>query len=118
VLQQETTDLARKMPVDLYCSISSPLCRTVMLVARALGVELNLKKISNKDNENRTPEFLKVSSVKGKLQVGASRRHIACFKTTEGLHSSYRASFATLRVLSYLPSTAVWCLCFNRVVLL
>jgi hypothetical protein len=44
-----------------------------MLVARALGVELNLKTISVKDNETRTPEFLKVSSVQSKLKV--DRRH-------------------------------------------
>jgi hypothetical protein len=61
-LPQTTAELERKMPIDFYYSLVSPACRPVMLVARALSVELNLRKISMKDNENKTPEFLKVSS--------------------------------------------------------
>jgi hypothetical protein len=61
-LPQTTVELELKMPIDYYYSLVSPPCRSVMLVARALSVELNLRKISLKDNENTTPEFLKVSS--------------------------------------------------------
>ncbi|XP_021941262.1 uncharacterized protein LOC110840492 [Zootermopsis nevadensis] len=50
-----------KMTVDLYYSLASPPSRSVLLVARALGVDLNLKDTSVKDNENRTPEFLKIN---------------------------------------------------------
>jgi glutathione S-transferase len=49
------------MTIDLYYSLCSPPCRSVLLVAKALGVELNLKPL--KEKENTTPEFLKVITV-------------------------------------------------------
>ena len=48
------------MPIDLYYMMSSPPCRSVMLLAKDLGVELNLKLTDLKVGANRTPEFLKV----------------------------------------------------------
>jgi glutathione S-transferase len=48
------------MPIDLYYFLASPPCRTVMLVAKALKIELNLKVIELSKGDNRTPEFLKV----------------------------------------------------------
>lgn len=42
------------------CSASPP-CRSGRMLAKALGVELNLKPISVRDRENMTPEFLKLN---------------------------------------------------------
>ncbi|KAK9301184.1 hypothetical protein QLX08_006284 [Tetragonisca angustula] len=49
------------MPIDVYESAESPPCRLVRLAAAALGVELNLKKISLADLEHVTPEYLKMN---------------------------------------------------------
>lgn len=49
-----------KMPIDLYYLLASPPCRSVMLVAKALKIELNLKVTELSKGENKTPEFLKV----------------------------------------------------------
>jgi hypothetical protein len=51
------------MPIDLYYTLHSPSCRPVLLVAKAVGVELNLVELSVKDNAHRADEFLKVSTV-------------------------------------------------------
>jgi glutathione S-transferase len=48
------------MPIDLYYSLPSPPCRSVLLLAKALKLELNLKVTELSKGENRTPEFLKV----------------------------------------------------------
>jgi glutathione S-transferase len=51
------------MTIDFYYALLSLPCRSVLLVAKALGVELNLKKVSLKDDEHKRPEFLKVRNV-------------------------------------------------------
>ena len=48
------------MPIDFYYTISSPPCRSVLLLAKSLGVELNLKVASPRDGDTKTPEFIKV----------------------------------------------------------
>jgi len=48
------------MPIDLYYFLASPPCRSVILVAKALKIELNLKVIELSKGDNKTPEFLKV----------------------------------------------------------
>jgi hypothetical protein len=48
------------MPIDLYYFLASPPCRSVMLVAKALKIELNLKVTDLRKGDNKTPEFLKV----------------------------------------------------------
>jgi glutathione S-transferase len=48
------------MPIDIYYTLASPPCRTVLLVAKALKIELNLKVTDLSKGEHRTPEFLKV----------------------------------------------------------
>ncbi|KAF4522945.1 hypothetical protein B566_EDAN012640 [Ephemera danica] len=50
-----------KMPVDLYYIPGSAPCRSVMLAARALGVELNLKMTNLMAGEHLKPEFLKLN---------------------------------------------------------
>lgn len=49
------------MPLDFYYTISSPPCRSVLLLAKTLGLELNMKKIDLLKREQHTPEFLKIN---------------------------------------------------------
>jgi hypothetical protein len=49
------------MTIDFYCSMHSPFCRTVLLVAKAVGVELNPLLIFEKNNEHKEA-FIKVSA--------------------------------------------------------
>lgn len=46
------------MPVDLYCHIVAPFCRSVVLLAEALEVELNLIEVNVLKKEQFKPEFL------------------------------------------------------------
>ncbi|XP_057377264.1 glutathione S-transferase 1-like [Daphnia carinata] len=49
------------MPIDLYyMSLSGP-CRAVMLTAKMVGVELNLKIVNLMAGEQMKPEFLKIN---------------------------------------------------------
>jgi hypothetical protein len=49
------------MPVDFYYLPESPPCRTVMLLAKALGVHFNLKIMNVATGEHmNSPEFLEV----------------------------------------------------------
>lgn len=49
------------MPVDLYCHIVAPFCRSVVLLAEALEVELNFIEVNVLKKEQFKPEFLAVS---------------------------------------------------------
>lgn len=51
------------MPIDLYYMPVSAPCSSVILVAKALGVELNLKLVNLDAKEQFTAEFTKVCSV-------------------------------------------------------
>lgn len=48
------------MPIDFYYHIFSPPCRTVMMVAEHLNIDLNLKFVSLGDQEQKSEKFLKV----------------------------------------------------------
>lgn len=48
------------MPIDLYYLPGSSPCRGVLLAAKALGLELNLKLTDLMKGEHLTPEFIKV----------------------------------------------------------
>lgn len=50
------------MGLDFYYIPGSAPCRSVMLTAKALGVNLNLKHCDLMKGEHLTPEFIKVSS--------------------------------------------------------
>nr|CAD7587476.1 unnamed protein product [Timema genevievae] len=50
-----------KMTIDLYYQPHSAPCRSIMLLAKAIGVELNLKKTSILDGDHLKPEFLKLN---------------------------------------------------------
>jgi hypothetical protein len=45
------------MPLDLYYMIASTPCRSVMLLAKTLGLELNLKDVDVLKKEHLEPEF-------------------------------------------------------------
>ncbi|KAJ9592349.1 hypothetical protein L9F63_001118 [Diploptera punctata] len=72
------------MPIDLYYVLGSPPCRSVMLVAKAVNVELNLKVTDLSKGENKTAEFLKknpqhaIPTIDDKgLTIGESRAILA-----------------------------------------
>lgn len=49
------------MTIDLYYLPGSAPCRAVLMTAKAVGVELNLKLVNLMNGEHMTPEYLKVS---------------------------------------------------------
>ncbi|CAH1154996.1 unnamed protein product [Phaedon cochleariae] len=49
------------MPIDFYYLPASPPCRNVLLAAKAIGVELNLKHTDLMKGEHLTPEFVKIN---------------------------------------------------------
>ncbi|XP_064108511.1 glutathione S-transferase 1-1-like [Macrobrachium nipponense] len=49
------------MPLDLYYHPVSPYCRSVLLTARAVGVDLNLKKVDLFNKEQLKPEFVAIN---------------------------------------------------------
>nr|AEV23882.1 glutathione S transferase class theta [Blattella germanica] len=50
------------MPIDLYYILGSPPCRSVMMLAKALDVKLNLKNTDLSKGEHQTPAFLKLNA--------------------------------------------------------
>lgn len=49
------------MPIDLYyMSLSAP-CRAVLLTAKMVGVEVNLKTVNLMEGEQMKPEFIKIN---------------------------------------------------------
>jgi len=51
------------MAIDLYYLPASSPCRSVLLAARAVGVDLNLKLTNLMDGAHLTPEYLKVQFI-------------------------------------------------------
>ncbi|GAB1866632.1 Glutathione S-transferase 1, isoform D [Camponotus japonicus] len=49
------------MPIDCYYLPPSPPCRTVMLLAKALGIHFNIKIINVLNGEQMNPEFLQIN---------------------------------------------------------
>jgi glutathione S-transferase len=49
------------MPIDLYYLPASAPCRSAMMVARVLGLEVNLKLVDLMAGEQMKPEFLKIN---------------------------------------------------------
>lgn len=47
--------------MDFYYSPLSPPCRSIQLVAKALGIELNLKLINMFEKEHLKPEYIKIN---------------------------------------------------------
>lgn len=48
------------MTIDFYYTPGSAPCRAVLLAAKAVGVELNLKPLDLMKGEHLAPEFVKV----------------------------------------------------------
>lgn len=48
------------MAPKLYCTVMSPAVRSVLLCAKALNVDLELKNVNLAVGEHLTPEYLKV----------------------------------------------------------
>ncbi|XP_043201742.1 glutathione S-transferase 1-like [Amphibalanus amphitrite] len=68
------------MGIDIYAIKPSPPCRAAFLVAKAIGLDYNLKIVSLEKGENRTPEFLKMNPAHtvpvmtdGELSIGDSK---------------------------------------------
>lgn len=49
------------MPIDLYYHEVSAPCRSVIMTAKMVGVELNLKKLDLMAGEQMKPEFVKIN---------------------------------------------------------
>jgi len=49
------------MAIDLYYMLESPPCRTVLMVAKHLDIDLNLKNINLEKKEHLREEFIKVT---------------------------------------------------------
>lgn len=49
------------MGIDFYYMPLSAPCRAIMMTAKAIGVELNLKLTSIPNGDNRTPEYIKMN---------------------------------------------------------
>ncbi|XP_011873043.1 PREDICTED: uncharacterized protein LOC105564891 [Vollenhovia emeryi] len=49
------------MPIDCYYFPPSPPCRTIILLAKALGIHLNFKLVNMASGEHLTPEYLKIN---------------------------------------------------------
>ncbi|XP_053977096.1 glutathione S-transferase 1-1-like [Hylaeus anthracinus] len=49
------------MPIDIYYHPCSAPCRSVALLAKAIGVHLNIKTLNFLINEHMTPSFLKIN---------------------------------------------------------
>ena len=49
------------MPIDLYYMVESPPCRTVLMVANRLNIELNLKTLDLSKGEHLNPEFVELN---------------------------------------------------------
>lgn len=64
-------------PVLHYVLLSPP-CRSVLLTAAAIGVDLDLKVVDMAAGENRDPEFVKVSSLANDFFF-KSKKHILLF---------------------------------------
>lgn len=49
------------MTIDLYFTPGSAPCSAVLITAKSIGLELNIKSIDLERGEHMTPEFLKVT---------------------------------------------------------
>ncbi|XP_043201756.1 glutathione S-transferase 1-like [Amphibalanus amphitrite] len=68
------------MGIDIYAITPSPACRAAFLVAKAIGLDYNLKIVDLANGGNRTPEYLKMNPAHtvpvmtdGELSVGDSK---------------------------------------------
>lgn len=84
------------MPLDFYYMDMSPPCRAVMLTAKAVGVDLNLKLVNIMTGDHRKPEFLKVNPqhkipflVDGTVKLSESRAICSYLASQYGKDDSF-----------------------------
>lgn len=58
--REERSGAAVRMPIELYHIVGSPPCHSVRLLTKTLGVGVNLKSVDLLNEENKSPEFIKV----------------------------------------------------------
>ncbi|XP_076057783.1 glutathione S-transferase D1-like [Oratosquilla oratoria] len=68
------------MTIDFYYAPPSPFCRSVLLTAKAIGLDMNLKLVDISNGENMKPEFIAINPqhcvptlVDGDLKLWESR---------------------------------------------
>ncbi|XP_076057787.1 glutathione S-transferase 1-1-like [Oratosquilla oratoria] len=71
------------MTIDFYYAPPSPFCRSVLLTAKAIGLDLNMKLVDINNGENMKPEFIAINPqhcvptlVDGDLKLW-ERRHVS-----------------------------------------
>ena len=57
------------MTIDFYYLPVGATCRSILMTARTLGIELNLKPTNIRAGENLTPEYLKVNLLSPSLII-------------------------------------------------
>ncbi|KAI7815122.1 glutathione S-transferase, partial [Rhyzopertha dominica] len=60
-VNNSTPDKRMSESIDLYSFPPSPPCRAVLLLAKAIGLKLNVKTVNVMAGETRTPEFIKLN---------------------------------------------------------
>ncbi|KAH9377833.1 hypothetical protein HPB48_006506 [Haemaphysalis longicornis] len=68
------------MPVDLYLFAGSAPCTFVQMVAKHIGVDLNLKELDFLRREHESAEFTKVSSSESWVIVSTTSDRLQFFK--------------------------------------
>lgn len=63
------------MTIDLYYMALSPPCRSIIMLAKTLGIELNLKKVDLFAGDHMKPEFLQVSDVSVAFSVNSNHHY-------------------------------------------
>lgn len=48
------------MAPTLYCTDASPACRAILMISKALGVDLNIEECNLATGDHLSPDFLKV----------------------------------------------------------
>ena len=72
------------MTIEIYSMRISPPCRAVLMTAKQLNIDLNVKTTDLTEGENMKPEFLKV-----------------CLTSLEGVISILKTSYHTVEPCSY-----------------
>jgi len=85
------------MGVDVYAVEGSPPCRAVFLVAKAIGVDINVKIIEMSAGEHKTPAFLKMNPA-----------HTVPTMNDNGLAFGESRAISTYLVNKYAPNSSLY----------
>lgn len=94
-----------KMPIDFYTHPISPPATAVVIAAKALKVELNVKEIDLFGGATRTPEYLKVS-----FSLALKSCLLICWTTTRSTRVTRFQRWLTMALhsLSLGPASPTW----------